>query len=139
MFVGVLALNSADLLVDAVACISHNLRFVLDYLPSVVLCLLINILDIVDQKLIMSTLGVVQLFYSSIGDRVQVVGADYLTVAWIIADSARKALVKITTWVGQVRIHHLEPGHVNVVLFLLGRVQLKLDFKTHVTSQLLNG
>jgi len=87
----------------------------------------------------MGTLSVVQLFYSSVCDRVQVVVADYFTVAWIIADPAREALVKVTTWVGQVRIHQLEPGHVYVVLLLLGRVQLKLDFKTHITSQLLNG
>ena len=138
MLVGVFALDRADLLVDAIVRVSHNLRLVLDDLPSVVLRLLIHVLYFVDQELIMVTLCLVQLLHPSVCDWVEIVSADNVTVDRIVADAARKALIEVATRVGQVRVHDLEPSHVDVVPLLLGRVQFELDFEAHITSQLLN-
>ena len=138
MLVGVLALDRADFLVDAIFPVPHNLRLVLDDLPSVVLRLLIHVLYFVDQELIMVTLCLVQLLHPSVCDWVEIVSADNVTVHRVVADAARKALIEVATRVGQVRVHDLEPSHVDVVFLLPWRVQLELDLEAHITSQLLN-
>ena len=126
---GVLSLDAADFFVDAVLRIALHFSVFIHDGPSVILCLFRHQLFLINQQLIVIPLCLIETLNTTVRNRIQEVGVDHrlflllsfhsFCVEGIIAGAAREALIEVTAWIGQVGVDHLEPGHVDVVLFLL--------------------
>ena len=133
----VVALYAADFLVDVGRCVVHDTYAIFIYIPGVVLGLFRYFFCCVDEELVVIAPCVNQFFYTSVAYWVHVVWANDLSVTSVVAYPARKAFVKVTARISQVRVNHLEPSHVDIVLLLFWWVEFELDLEVNVTRQLL--